>query len=148
MPKTSWVLIFFSFQRDIRIPAWMCKNNTDRFVISAVMCFFLNVWQKSLTLWRIYHPDDLGVKIGDQDKPFALYVCCKTSVENLKDWMDGYKKSMQFTSPIAYNGLLFLLNKSKRKKSQEQTPCPILRYSLNHKTNPSWPWPSCFWARW
>ena len=32
------------------------------------------------------YDDYFGVKLGDQDKPFVPLVCCKTCMENLRDW--------------------------------------------------------------
>ena len=40
---------------------------------------------------KAYHAY-FGVKLGDQDKPFALHVSCKTCVENLRNWRDKIKE--------------------------------------------------------
>ena len=50
---------------------------------------------------KAYH-DYFGVKLGDQDKPYALHVSCKTCVENLHDWRDKNRKSMPFAVPIVW----------------------------------------------
>ena len=43
-----------------------------------------------------------GVKLGDQDKPFAPLICCKTCVENLWDWRKKERKSMPFGVPMLW----------------------------------------------
>ena len=47
--------------------------------------------------------DYFGVKLRNQDKQFASYVCCKTYVENLRDWRNGKRKSMPFTIPMVWS---------------------------------------------
>ena len=47
---------------------------------------------------KAYH-DYLGVKQGNQDKPFVPHVCCKTCVENLRN---GKRKSMPFAIQIVW----------------------------------------------
>ena len=41
-----------------------------------------------------------GVKLRDQDKPFAPHVCCKTCIVNMRDWRNGKRKSMPFAIPM------------------------------------------------
>ena len=42
------------------------------------------------------------VKLGDQDKPFTPHICCKTCVENLRDWRNGKRKCVPFAIPIVW----------------------------------------------
>ena len=81
--------LFFLFKLDICIPVRMdrkCKNNPDRFyrICGNVV---LPIRQAKITdfLKKVY---DFGVKLGDQDKPFTPYVCCKTcgELEGLEEW--------------------------------------------------------------
>ena len=44
--------------------------------------------------------DYFGVKLGDQDKPFAPHVCFKICVENLRDWKND--KRMPFAIPMIW----------------------------------------------
>ena len=82
---------FFFCQLDICIPVRMdhkCKNNSDRFCyISGNVA--LHNRQAKITdfLKKVYH-DYFGVKLGDQDKPFAPHICCKTcgELERLEEW--------------------------------------------------------------
>lgn len=150
--------IFFSFQLDICIPVTMdrkCKNNPDRFCYICSNVVLLNCQAKITNFVKRRYHDYFGSKIGDQDEPFAPHVCCKTCVENLRDWGNGKRKSTPSAIPMvwggrksSYYGMLFLHDKSKRNKLQEQAPCPIPRFSFCQKTNPSWPRPSWSWARW
>ena len=48
---------------------------------------------------KIYH-DYFGVKLGDQDKPFAPHICCKTCMGNLRDWRNDKRKCMSFAIPM------------------------------------------------
>ena len=72
-------LIFFSFQ--LCIPVRMDhrhKNNLDRFcyICGNMVLPNCQAKKKSLTLWR-HIIDYFGVKLGDQDKSFALHICSK-----------------------------------------------------------------------
>ena len=73
--------------------------------------------------------DYLGVKLGISiSHSFSMFaVRC---VENLRDWRNGKRKSIPFAIPMVWrggkdhiSGLLFLHDKSKRNKSQEQALC-------------------------
>ena len=124
---TNWVLIFFPFQLDICIPVRMdhkCKNNPDRFCYIYVNVVLPKHQAKITDFVKKAICDYFGVKLRDQDKPFAPHVCCKTCVENLRDWRNGKRKSMPFVIPMVWKGgkkwhyrLLFLHDKSKRNKS-------------------------------
>ena len=48
--------------------------------------------------------DYFGIKLGDQKKPFPSDVCCKTCVENLRDWKNGKRKNMPFAIPMVWKG--------------------------------------------
>ena len=43
-----------------------------------------------------------GVKLADQDKPFAPQICIKTCVENLRDSRNGKRKSLPFAIPMVW----------------------------------------------
>jgi len=53
------------------------------------------------TLKKLYH-EYFGCKLGDQDKPWAPHVSCKTCFENLKLWKSGKRKSMSFGVPMIW----------------------------------------------
>ncbi|XP_064117706.1 uncharacterized protein LOC135223132 [Macrobrachium nipponense] len=48
-----------------------------------------------------------GVKLGDQDKPFAPHICCKTCAENLRDWRNKKRKCMPFGVPMVWKSMPF-----------------------------------------
>ena len=48
---------------------------------------------------KAYHAY-LGVQLGDQDKPWAPRVVCKTCVEHLRQWTQGSRKPLKFGIPM------------------------------------------------
>ena len=66
------------------------------------MWFFQTVKQKSHIFVKKAYQAYFGVKLGDQDKLFAPHICCKTSVENLRDWRNKKRKSMPFGVPMVW----------------------------------------------
>ena len=64
---------------------------------------FPNCQAKITDFVKKAYRDYFGVKLGDQDKPFAPHVCCKTRVENLNDWRNGKKKTMPFAIPMVWS---------------------------------------------
>lgn len=79
-----------------------CKNHPNRF---CYICghVVLPDRQAKITdfVKKAYHAY-FGVKLGDQDKPFAPHICCKTCVENLRDWRNKKRKSMPFGVPMVW----------------------------------------------
>ena len=159
MSTTSGMLIyFFSFQLDICIPVKMdhkCKNNPDRFCYIGSNVVPPNRQAKITDFVKKAHHDYFGVKLGNRDKPFTPRVCRKTCVENLRDWRNGKRKNMQFAIPIVWKegkdhitDYYFCMINLKKINSKKKAPCSIPRCSFCHKTNSSWPRPSCSWARW
>lgn len=43
-----------------------------------------------------------GVKLRDQYKPLVPHICCKTCMENLRDWRNEKRKSMPFGVPAVW----------------------------------------------
>ena len=62
-----------------------CKNNRDRFCYICANVVLPNC-KAIISDFKKVYGDYFGVKLGDQDKPFASHVCCRTCVENLRDW--------------------------------------------------------------
>ena len=140
-----------SFQFDICIPIRKnrnCKNNPDRFSYICGNVVLPDRQVKITDFVKKAYRDYFGVKLGDQDKPFTPHICSKATGKNLRDRRNSKRKKMLFTIPMVWRegrshyGLLFLHDKSKNYKSQDQAPCPIPRCSFCHKTNPSGPRPS------
>ena len=79
-----------------------CCNDPDSF------CYICGVYilkerKRSITnfvhkVYRAY----FGVKLGDQDKPWAPHVVCKSCVEHLRMWTKGKTKSFRFGVPTAW----------------------------------------------
>ena len=61
------------------------KNNPDKFSYISGNVVFLNRQVKICDFVKKLYSDYSGVKLEDQDKPFASHVRCKTTVENLRD---------------------------------------------------------------
>ena len=76
-----------------------CKNNPDRFCYICGNVVLPNRQEKITDFVKKSCRDYFGVRLKDQDKSFASYVCCKTSVKNLRDWRNGKKKRMPFAIP-------------------------------------------------
>jgi len=43
-----------------------------------------------------------GVRLGDQDKPWAPHKVCKTCVENLRHWKNGQRNNVKFGTPMVW----------------------------------------------
>ena len=134
---TSRVLIyFFSFQLDICISVRIdckCTNNPDRFSYICDKVVLPHNQEKITTFVKKSYHDYFGVKLGNQDRPFASHVFCKTCVEDFRGWRDGKRKNMSFAIPMVWReredyirDYYFCIINLKRNKSQEQAPCSIL----------------------
>ena len=76
------------------------KNNPDRFCYICSNMVLPSRQAKITDFVKKAHRYYFGAKLGDQDKPFAPHICCKTCVENLKDWRNSKRKSMPFAIPM------------------------------------------------
>jgi hypothetical protein len=43
-----------------------------------------------------------GMKLGDQDKPWAPHTVCRSCVENLRHWLQGKRRSLAFGIPMVW----------------------------------------------
>ena len=106
MSPTNWALIyFFSFQLDIRIPVRRdreCNNNFDRFYYICGYVVLRNRRAKITDFLRKAYRDYIMIKLGDQNKPCAPLVCCKTYVGNLRDWRNSKRKTMIFVLSLIW----------------------------------------------
>lgn len=75
-----------------------CKNHPNRFFYTCGNVVLPDRETKITDFVKTCHAY-FGVKLGDQDKPFAPQICCKTCVENLRDWLNKKRKSMLFGVP-------------------------------------------------
>ena len=74
------------------------KNILTGAVISADMWFYQRIKQFLKKAYQAY----FGIKLRDQDKPFAPHICCKACVENLLDWRNKKRMSMPFVVPMVW----------------------------------------------
>ena len=86
------------------------------------MWFFLTAKKIIIDFVKKVYCNYFGFKLGDQDKPVAPYVCCKTCLENLRDWRNGKRKSMPFAIPMVW-----------RKGKDHITDCYFCIKGINHK---------------
>ena len=65
-----------------------CKNNPDRFCYICGNVVLPNHQTKITDLVKKAYHDYFGVKLGDQGKPFAPHIFCKTceELEGLEEW--------------------------------------------------------------
>ena len=76
------------------------KNNPDRFCYIWGNVVFPKYQAKNTDFVKKAYHDYFGVKVGDQDKTFALQVYSKTYVENLRDLRNGKRESIPFAIPM------------------------------------------------
>ena len=43
-----------------------------------------------------------GIKLGDQDKTWALHKVCRSCIESLRRWSNGKRKSLAFVIPMVW----------------------------------------------
>ena len=79
-----------------------CKNKPDLF---CYICgeYTLSPNRNEVTdfLKRVYKAY-FGMKLGDQDKPWAPHIVCKVCTESLRNWSKGCKTSMKFGIPMVW----------------------------------------------
>ena len=113
---------------------WKCKNHPNSFYY---ICrhVILPDRQAKITdfVKKAYHAY-FEVKVGDRGKPFAPHICCKTCVENLRDWRNKNRKSMPFSVPMVWRegkdhvtDCYFCITNLKgiNRKNKHHVPCPI-----------------------
>ena len=79
-----------------------CKNHPNRFCYICGHVVLSDRQAKMTDFVKKAYQTYFGVKLGDQDKPFAPHICCKTYLENLRDWRNKKRKSMPFGVPMAW----------------------------------------------
>ena len=102
-----------------------CKNHDNRFCYICGNKVLPDRQAKITHFVKKAYQAYFGVKLGDQDKQFAPHICCKTCVENLKDWRNKKRKSMPFGIPMV-----------RRKGKDNVTDCYFCMTNLkdiNHK---------------
>ena len=77
-----------------------CKNSPSRFCYTCRHVVLPDRQVKLTDFVKEVYEAYFGIKLGDQDKPFAPHICCKTCVKNLPDCRNKKRKSMPFGVPI------------------------------------------------
>ena len=79
-----------------------CKSHPDSF---CYICgeFKITDERNCVTefIQKAYHAY-FGVRLGDQDKPWAPHVVCKTCVEYLRQWTQFSRKALKFGIPVIW----------------------------------------------
>ena len=80
-----------------------CRNNPDAFCYICgdymmAKCRF-NVRDFTKRAYEAY----FGMKLGDQDKPWAPHKVCKHCTETLRFWTQGKVNSMRFGVPMVWH---------------------------------------------
>ena len=94
-----------------------CKNHPDSF---CYICdeFKLTDERNCVTQFikKVYHAY-FGIQLDDQDKPWALYVVCKTCVEHLRQWTQVIRREPKNHNDDCYFCAINLtgINKKKHK---------------------------------
>ena len=94
-----------------------CKNHPDSF---CYICdeFKLTDERNCVTQFikKVYHAY-FGIQLDDQDKPWALYVVCKTCVEHLRQWTQVIRREPKNHNEDCYFCAINLtgINKKKHK---------------------------------
>ncbi|KAK3886764.1 hypothetical protein Pcinc_009084 [Petrolisthes cinctipes] len=79
-----------------------CKNYHNRFYYICGHVVLPDRRAKITDFVKKSYHAYFGVKLGDQEKPFAPHICCKTHVENLRDWRNKKRKSKPFGIPLVW----------------------------------------------
>ena len=104
-----------------------CKNHPDRFCYICGKVTLPDRQARTTDFVKKSYHAYFGVKLGDQDKPFAPHICCKTCVQNLRDWRNKRKCSMPFGVPMVW--------REGKDHSTDCYFCMTNLHGINRKTN-------------
>jgi hypothetical protein len=90
----------------------MCcaKNNAKKTVSEQSKCILLYLWelcgkkqrQNINPFVKTAYFAYFGIKLGDQDKPWAPHTVCSVCIEDLRNWTKGKKKALRFGIPMVW----------------------------------------------
>ena len=112
--------IFYPFQL-----TWIASVRTILFCYICVNVVLPNCQAKIIDFVKKAYWDHFAAKLGDQDKPFAPYFCCKRWVEYLRDWRNSKKKSLPFSLPM--------VRREKKDPIMHCCFCMINLKGINHR---------------
>ena len=106
-----------------------------------LLCMRILYYEETNFVCKAYHAY-FGIKLGDQDKPWAPHVVCHTCVSGLRKFCNGKQKSLTFCVPMVwreqvshYDDCYFCLSKvSGYNKQNNKRP----KFAFCNKTNSSW----------
>ena len=135
-----------------------CRNRRDTF---CYICgeYTLVHQKRSMTdiVKKAYHLY-FGIKLGDQDKEWAPYICCATCTVCLRAWLRGTRKTMPFAVPMIWReqkdhvtDCYFCLTNvsgfsAKNKKSIEYPNLPSAMRPVPHDESLPFPKPPDEWT--
>jgi len=73
-----------------------CVNSADTF---CYICGEVTFARQRKAITTIVN---FGCKIGDQDKSWALHICCHKCATNLSQWLNGKTHAMPFAVPVVW----------------------------------------------
>ena len=79
-----------------------CKNSPDRFCYVCGKVTFSDQQCTISTLVKSLYSAYFGIRLGDQDKSFALHICCKACVIALRRWNEGTANCLSFDVPMVW----------------------------------------------
>ena len=67
-----------------------CKNNPNTFCYVCGRFVRRNITEFVRKAYYAY----FGIKLGDQDKPWAQHTVCRTCIEQLRQWVNGKRTAL------------------------------------------------------
>ena len=109
-----------------------CVNSADNFCYVCGEVLFARQRKAIIAIVRKAYDLYFGSKIGDQDKSWALHICCRKCATNLSQWLNGKRHAMPFAFPVAW-----------REPSNDTTDCcfrmvPPLLQASKRKRSGQW----------
>jgi hypothetical protein len=80
-----------------------------------------------------------GVKLGDQDKPWAPHIVCKTCKEHLHQWTNGKRSCLKFGVPMVW--------KKPKNHFDDCYFCIVIIIGINRNNHDKWSYPDLPSAR-
>jgi len=80
-----------------------------------------------------------GVKLGDQDKPWAPHIVCKTCTEHLRQWTNGNRSCMKFGVPMVW--------REPKNHCGDCYFCTVNIIGINRNNHEKWSYPDLPSAR-
>jgi len=79
-----------------------CINSADNFYYISGEVTFARQRKAITAIVKIAYHLYFGRKIGDQNKYWALYICCRKCATNRSQWLNGKRHAMPFAVPIVW----------------------------------------------